>query len=505
MRARRAGLNYVTGVLFTAVTMVVGLIALPFLLEWLGEERYGAWRAATDWYGYLSLLELGIGGALLPLLARAVGQDDRAAARTTMAAGIRAYARQTALMVLGGLVLVVAIRYVVPVSEHNRPDLTRAALVATAALLLTPLLTLRHLTEARQEGYRVNLLLLLQSLIITSAALLLAYSGWGITGQMLALLAGGVFFFGVLTARELRRDPGITRATLEPVRESEAWRELWRLNRPTLIRQLCGRVSVMSDRIIVAALLGPAMVVPLFVTQRLAELAQGQMQGIGTATWAGLAELHARGERETFNARLLELTGLVAAWSIAVLVPIVAYNHHFVRLWVGGERYAGDLVTIVVGVNGLLLALITLWDWAFGGTGQVARLVPVSIVSTVINLSLSLALTPRYGVAGPLLGTMCATLLTAAWYVPVLLRRTFGIALGALARSVAEPLAWGVPYVVSLWWLAHGRAAIGWGALALEMAAGALAYLAVWWLLMLGAEQRAVNLARLRGVLGGER
>jgi O-antigen/teichoic acid export membrane protein len=503
MRARRAALNYATGVLFTAVTMVVGLVALPFLLEWLGEERYGAWRAATDWYGYLSLLELGIGGALLPLLARAVGQDDRAATRMTMGAGIRAYARQTGLMVLGGLILVIAIRYLVPVSEYNRPDITRAALVATAALLLTPLLPFRHLTEARQQGYRVNLLLLFQSLIITSAALLLAYSGWGITGQMLALLLGGVFFFGVLTAGELRRDPGMARAALGTVRQSEAWRELWQLNRPTLIRQLCGRVSVMSDRIIVAALLGPAMVVPLFVTQRLAELAQGQMQGIGTATWAGLAELNTRGERDTFNARLLELTGLVAAWSIAVLAPIAAYNHHFVSLWVGGERYAGNLVTVVVCVNGLLLALITLWDWAFGGTGLVARLVRVSIVSTVINLGLSLSLTPRFGVAGPLLGTMCATLLTAAWYVPVLLRRTFGIALGALARSIALPLAWGVPYVLALWHLAHSRAAIGWGMLALEMAAGVLAYLAAWWLLMLSAEQRAVNLARVRSVLRG--
>ncbi|UCF41209.1 MAG: lipopolysaccharide biosynthesis protein [Gemmatimonadota bacterium] len=503
MRARRAALNYVTGVLFTAVTMVVGLVALPYLLEWLGEERYGAWRAAADWYGYLSLLELGIGGALLPLLARAVGRTDRGALNTTMGAGIRAYARQSALMVLGGLMLVVAIRYLVPVSAANRPDLMRAALVATAALLLTPLLPFRHLAEARQEGYRVNLLLLFQSLIITSAALLLAYSGWGITGQMLALLLGGAFFFGVLALGELRNDAGIARAAGGSVKQSEAWGELWRLNRPTLIRQLCGRVSVMSDRIIVAALLGPAMVVPLFVTQRLAELAQGQMQGVGTATWAGLAELHARGEHDTFNARLLELTALVTAWSVALLGPIVAYNHHFVSLWVGGERYAGDLVTIVVGVNGLLLAVITLWDWAFGGTGQVARLVPVSVVATAINLGLSLALTPRYGVAGPLLGTMCATLLTAAWYVPVLLHRTFGIALGVLARHVATPLLWGVPYVVVLWQLAHRRPAIGWATLAIEMAAGALAYLAVWWMLMLTVEQRAVHIARLRSVLRG--
>jgi O-antigen/teichoic acid export membrane protein len=500
-RVRRAALTYVTSVLTTAVSMIARLVAVPFILLWLGEERYGAFRAVVDWYAYLALLELGLAGALLPLLARAFGRRADQGLSSTLAAGIRAYARQTMLMVAAGLLLMLAVRHLVPVSEGNAADLTRAAFVLVLGLLVTPLLPFRLVAEARQEGYRVNLLLLLQTLLMVALALLLAYSGWGITGQTVALVAGGAFLFGALAVRELARDRGILTASLRRVKDTPAWRELWQLNWPTLIRQLCGSAALLSDRIIVAAFLGPAMVVPLFVTQRLADLARGQLQSFSVASWAGLAELHAQREAATFNRRIVELTSIVFAVGLAVLVPIVAYNHHFVPLWVGGERYAGELVTLVAGANALLLSAITLWDWAFGGTGQVARLVPVSIVSTVINLGLSLTLTPRLGVVGPLLGTLCATTVTSLWYVPVLLRRTFGISLRALLRAVALPVLWGIPFALAVWWLAHRTPSIGWAQLAAEMCAAAAVFLGLWWLVMLTPEERRVNRARLQSVL----
>jgi O-antigen/teichoic acid export membrane protein len=500
-RVRRAALTYGTGVLTTAVSMIARLVAVPFLLLWLGEERYGAFRAAVDWYAYLALMELGLAGALLPLLARAFGRRDDPGLRSTLAAGIRAYARQTLLMVGAGMLLVMALRYLVPVSADNVADLTLAALVLVAGLFLTPLLPFRLVAEARQEGYRVNLLLLWQTLVIVGLALLLAYLGWGITGQTVALVVGSLFLFGTLTLREVVRDREILRAALGRVRDSAPWQELWRLNWPTLIRQLCGSAALLSDRIIVAAFLGPAMVVPLFVTQRLAELARTQLQNVSGASWAGLAELHAQREAATFNRRIVELTNVVFAVGLAVLVPIVAYNHHFVRLWVGGERYAGELVTLVAGANALLLSAVTLWDWAFGGTGQVAKLVPVSIVSTVINLGLSLTLTPRLGVVGPLLGTLCATTVTSLWYVPLLLRRTFGMPLHALFRAAAVPMLWGVPFALAVWWLAHRSPDIWWAQLAAEMAAAAAVFLALWWLVMLTAAERRVNRERLQSVL----
>lgn len=504
MRARRTAYTFGTAMVFSAVTMVVGLIAVPLLLHWLGEERYGAYRATADWYGYLPLFELGLGGALLPLLARAAGRGDDTTLRATIASSVRAYLRVTLFMLAGGIVLLVVIGKLVPVQPALRVDLRTAALLGTAAVLFMPLQPFRHLAEARQRGYHVNLLLVLQSLTITAAALFLAWRGWGITGQMAALLVGTAVFFATLLWVHWRREPQLVRQALSAKRDDASWNELWTLNRPTVVRRVCGQVSVMSDRIIVAAFLGPAAVVPLYVTQRLTELAQAQVQNVGGASWAGLAELYAMGDHETFRRRLLELTTLVVGLSVAVLVPIVAYNGHFVTLWVGGDRYAGDMLTLVAGGNALMLGLFTLWDWAFGGTGLVARLVPISIISTLMNLGLSLALTPKLGIIGPLLGTLAASVITTAWYLPVLLRRTFQLPVRRLLGAVARPALIGVPFAVLLWWIAHREPAPGWLRLAIEMSAAALLYLAAFWRFALSPDDRQMHRERLIRLFGRE-
>ena len=79
---------------------------------------------------------------------------------------------------------------------------------------------------------------------------------------------------------------------------------------------------------------GPALVTTLFATQRLAALCQGQVQAVGNATWAGLAQLHARGETETFNRRVVELSRLIVLLSAACLVPVlIGSAGNGVKLW----------------------------------------------------------------------------------------------------------------------------------------------------------------------------
>src|SRR5262245_58190790 len=90
-RTRRSIYTYFSGIGYQAITLLVAIVTTPLLLRWLGEERYGAFRVILDWLGYLALLELGLGGALCPLLAKAVGSGDSVTIRQTLAAGIRAY------------------------------------------------------------------------------------------------------------------------------------------------------------------------------------------------------------------------------------------------------------------------------------------------------------------------------------------------------------------------------------------------------------------------------
>ncbi|WP_413171758.1 polysaccharide biosynthesis C-terminal domain-containing protein [Anabaena azotica] len=497
-RTGRSVVNFGSGLMLQVMTLSIGIFSTPLLLHWLGDERYGAFRAANDWGNYLNLLELGISGSLLALLAKTVGIGEHQQIRLTLATGIKAYLKIMIVMVLAGVGLGLFITHLVPVQGVLVSELQKGYWLGFLAVLLLPLTPFRLLADASQRSYFANVFIMFQSLLITGLALLLAWKGFGITGQFVAVLVGNIGFQVLMCWDGLRRYPDVFSAMKDHQAQIPIEKELWQLNWSTFTLNLSGRLGLFTDNIIISYSLSPATVVPFFVTQRLATLAQAQIQGIGNATWAALADLYAKGETERFNARLIELTRLVAVMGVTFMVAIASYNHHFITLWVGEDRFGGDGLTLLAACNGFLQGLLSLWGWCFGGTGKQPKLVRPTMLASGINFLSSLICTHFFGIIGPLLGTFIAFTTVSLWQLPLLLREVFGTSLKQLFLAVAQPLAIGIPYGLAVWWIAKSHTPWNWLGLATEMGLTALIYLVIAWLLVLNKSERQQWINRLR-------
>ena len=207
-------------------------------------------------------------------------------------------------------------------------------------------------------------------------------------------------------------------------------------------------MALYTDNILIAWMLGAPAVVPFFLTQRLAQVVQMQIQGIGNATWAGLVELHTQGHSTRFCARMIDLTSLVSGVGLAILIPVAAYNRDFLSLWVGSRQYAGDWVTVIACVNAWLWSITSLWGWPISGAGYIAAWTPYAISFALINIGISIGATRLAGSAGPLIGTLAAFLLVHTWAMPQVLRQKFGEGLGQIWRPALVHLFWAVPFAM---------------------------------------------------------
>jgi O-antigen/teichoic acid export membrane protein len=504
VRVRRSLLNFATSVLFMAASMAFALKATPWLVFWLGETRYGGSRVLGDGFGYLNLLELGLGGAIAPMLARAVGERDESALRRTVAAGVRAYLKVALATITLGLLLTPFIpRLADTLTTGEAADLQTAWVVGLASFPTLVVLPLRTVVEARQLGYVVNLVLTAQSLAITAGSLLLARAGWGITGVALAQASGVWAFSTLLALGVLHAHPGLLRAVLVTPTSAETRRTLRGLSGPTLLINISGRVSLLADNLIVGKLLGFARVTSLSNSQRLIQMGQSLLQAVGSATWAALAELHAQGARELFNRRVLEITRTVAVLGVVGLAPLVAYNRAFVRIWLGPTfPYAGDAVTILAALNALLLAEQSFWAWCLTATGKVRQLVVPSTAAAALNLAASLALTYKIGLPGPLLGTLIAFAAVGFWALPLLLRSAFGTPVVPLVLAVLKPMVLGALAASALRWLAWRFPPVGWLGLSTSLALSALGTLALSVALLLTRDDRDAWAGRVRAAAG---
>lgn len=507
-RSRRAIWNYASSLLFTVVTLIVGLKVSKLVLQFLGEERFGAFRMMFEWNGYLILLELGLSGALTPHLARQLAQSDEEAIRRTLVAGIRSFFRVVLSMMAVGLLVEPVITWLIPVEPSLRHDLRMAWLCCLAGSLLLWLSPFKVLAEARQQGYLVQLSLTAQFFVVSGLSLFLAWRGWGIAGQAIGLASGALVPMILMGWYGERLFPGTIRQAIFTPADPALKAQLSSLGWVMLTLQVCGRVSTMSDLIIAGMVIGPSFVPILYATRRLAELGTTQLQAVGTATWPGLSELHNQGEKEQFQHRLVEMTRLIVLMGMAGLVPIVAYNHHFVRMWVGAEFDGGPWMAVVVALDALVVAVLSLWGLCFIGTGHARTNLPIVVIGAAANVGLSVLFAfllkqynPVLGTLGPPLGTLFSFGIARLWYTPLLLKRTFGIPLGELALATLPPFVWGVAYAIPIWYVAHTHTPRGWFELIGEAVLAALGFLVLAAVMILSPRERALWQARLLSVL----
>ncbi|MGA7870706.1 MAG: hypothetical protein WCA22_07385 [Candidatus Binatus sp.] len=502
-RTQRSIWTFLSQEFLTIVTLLVAMVATPLILHWLGDERFGAFETVAEWAGYLALLEFGIGEAIQALLARACSNGDEGAVRQVLFAALRLYWRVALLMIAVGGAATAVIAHLIPVGTHYVKDLRVAWLIGVLGTSLLPFSALRILAQVEQRGYWINTLLVVQWALVTGLSIVLAWLGWGITGQAIAMLLGTVVFNLALAIAEKARLPGLLKGAIRAASDKTTQAAISELRWPGLVFNLCGRFSYLTDNIIIAYVLSPAVVVPFFITQRLTSIATRELQAVGGASWAALTELHNQGKNQQFNARLIELTHLVAILAVGGLVPVVAYNHFFVERWVGSSRYGGNALTIIAAVNALLLATFSLWTWVVNSTGQVRSILPITSSQTILNLSASIAFTYKFGIIGPVLGSLVAFCAVSIWWLPLLLAQLFNTKPWELILAFIQPVLLGVPYGISVYVFAARFGAAEWFTMGWQMSAAAGGYWLVAALILLTKSQRAEWVARIRLTLTG--
>jgi hypothetical protein len=188
----------------------------------------------------------------------------------------------------------------------------------------------------------------------------------------------------------------------------------------------------------------------------------------------------------------------VAVLGFAALVPIIAYNRAFITLWVGSQRYAGDLLTVLAAANALLLGFFSLWGWCIDGTGGAPILSRAALVQAIINVACSIGFTFAFGLVGPVLGTTVSFLAVSVWFMPRAMADRFSTSQAQLLNAVGIPALIAIPFAALTWWFSRTYGATDWFGIAYQMTVAASAYLALSWLLVFDRDERADLVNRFR-------
>lgn len=185
-------INVASGTVLAGINMCVLLVSYPFFLRFLGQEKYGVWLVLTTILGFAQMGELGIGQAVIKLVAEEYGRKN--------IRGIQEYiATALALLLFSGVSILIIILFFKDkiISAFNlsgeHAEIVSMLLPYIGALSIYVLLV-QALNAVLTGLGRMDLAGFFQTIgrvVTVLVAIILLYRGWGMKG----LLAGNVISY----------------------------------------------------------------------------------------------------------------------------------------------------------------------------------------------------------------------------------------------------------------------------------------------------------------------
>jgi len=494
---RNAAANGLTRV----VSLGLGFLLTPVILRAIGAEAFGLWVLVGSIVAYGSLLNLGIGGALTKYIAQHRARNEAAAARATIGAALRLYVLMGLLVAAIGVVLAPLLPKLIAVPPELRliAQLTTALMavgLGTGIASSTAPAVLRGLQRYDVAGA----IAIVTSLLAAASTLLAIALGWGLVGivalgvpmpivsQLLAAVAVRRLAPELSPAVRLVpvpsiRSPSDPDAGAGPAEEPAAavptglTRRILGFSWPVLLLDVAGMLQSKTDEIVVGVMLSLGAVTPYSLGRRLSAIPRTLAEQFAILLLPLASELDALDDRERL--RRLYLGGV--RLSLAIAMPLTGclalLAVPILDAWVGpGFEASAPIVVILVIATAVDLSM---WPAGFvlQGIDRHHWLAPISLVSGLANLALSLALVRPYGIVGVAVGTLIPTTIEAVVFLTPFTLRTLGIgSLRFLAESLAPALLPVVPMVTVLWLATQVIAPTGVVPLVVLVAIGHLVY-----------------------------
>jgi O-antigen/teichoic acid export membrane protein len=419
----------------TLLNLVIGFVATPLLLKYLGHEDYSLFKISYDWLASIGFLEQILTASALSMLANL--SDDNRDHYTHYT--FKKFVKISVIFLLLSMFVTPFLPYLFKIPINKIDEVKIGFIVGTFGFIFLPITILRTWIEFHEKSYLLNIVRSLQNLIQISIAIIFAYFAFGIIGQYLSFLIGqfifAIFVYWFFKKTHQKKEYQISTYDLQ-----EFDKTLRKNNLTGFILSISSKLSFLSDTLILGFFFKPIDILPFSLTQKLTQMVQENLQTLGNSSWATLANLHRNGQSEEFEKMLFSLTRVTIFLSIILTAPLMFLNHSFITLWVGEKFYAGDLLTTIAIVNTYLMGIYSLWGWCLSGSGKIKIQIPIYAINAIINFLTALIFIKWIGISGPIIGTLIGFLSAYLILIPRALEKEFNISANKLRATIIFPL-----------------------------------------------------------------
>lgn len=434
-----------------------GLLVTPIVVHAVGKPAFGVWTFIGAVTIYLSVLDFGVGPAIVRFGAEARGRGAVEDLNGVASAGLALYAVIGIVTLPVGLALAWIVPYLTNMPDRLVWDARWTTLLIVLSLALRfPLGLFNNLLVAQQRWDLQNLGNLVSTVLyaVLVAALLPRFGG-------IVLLAALTLATSIvrltLPLLWLRREIPELRISRRLVTRTRI-RELTTFSSSNFLVHVSQKIVFSTDVIVVGIVLGSSPAAVYGVPAKLFALVFGIGTAVTSLMFPAFAELEGAGAVD--RQRRLLLTGMRAGTGLMLMLglPLLLIPDLLIHAWIGTGFHGSYAVMSILAAVLLVhqpLYVLTQFLMARGLQRPIAI---AYIVTTSANLVLSVVLAWTVGLWGVAASTLLTDVLMFAWVMPRIgasaAETTTARMLLALGRPIVPALGAAALVLVALarWW-----------------------------------------------------
>lgn len=369
-RDRSVRVGILAGVFGRIVGLLAPFLIMPAMLEHLGKVNFGIWMTAVSVTSMALFMDFGIGNGLLTKLSKAFGENDTFSMRRLISTGYGA-------LVLMALFVSIVLLVVILLGNEKGGALQTATegggwiifITGFSFLLGIPVSIIQRIMLAHQMTVSSNVWQIFGSIIgvvscyavvnaqLSAEAAVTAYSMSPIVAWILATL---VFFKKNKNIRPSFQDFSFVNA-----------KELMALGSHFFFLSIITSVSLNSDNLIIATVLGADAVTEYVIPAKLASVLGLLVTTMFLPLWAANGDAIARKDFEWVRqtSRRMTIVGGLAVGCAGFFLAI--FSDQIIALWMGRYFSNGMMVVAGLAVMYLFFAVASPHNMILNGVGEV--------------------------------------------------------------------------------------------------------------------------------------
>jgi O-antigen/teichoic acid export membrane protein len=403
------------------VTIVVGFVYVPLLLDYLDNERYGIWLTLTSILGWFEFFNVGLGSGLRNKFAEAVALDKHELARV--------YVSTTYAIVVMIFSVVILLFYVLnPFLQWDailNTSKVPAQELSILALIVFTFFSLRFILKlvgviliADQRPAVYNAFMPIGNVItLIIIILLIQFSADGsliVLGFVLSAVPAMVLLimtFILFNGRYRKYRPSFKLVNLK------LSGDLMKLGRKFFVIQISAIVLFMTSNIIIIQLLGPEDVTIYNIAYKYFSIPIMVYAIVMTPIWSAVTDAYVKKDTSWLK-RTLQRLNLISGVFVVGIFFMLLLSDFLYELWVGDRVSIPFLLSLSMAFFAIINVLLSPYTQFINGFGKLKLTIIVVVVQTTLFIPLAVLLVKSsMGVSGVVLA-ICLVNAMGFLYVP---------------------------------------------------------------------------------------